>query len=93
MEQTGLSVMLSKEQTKDLQNYVVEIAKEGIDLARRESRLERPFLKGKQMAEYLGISYGTFLKFKKLGLPVILIDTLELYSKEECKKWVLDHQI
>ncbi|MGH2131933.1 hypothetical protein ACQ10A_15590, partial [Enterococcus faecalis] len=79
MQQAGLSVMLSKEQTKDLQNYVVEITKEGIDLARIESGLERPFLKGKQMAEYMGVSYGTFLKFKKLGLPTILIDTLELY--------------
>lgn len=45
------------------------------------------------MAKFLNVSYGTFLKFKRLGLPIIVVDTIELYSKEEVKKWMLQHQI
>ncbi|ELA74652.1 hypothetical protein SSM_00682 [Enterococcus faecium EnGen0192] len=45
------------------------------------------------MAKYLNVSYTTFLKFKRMGLPVILLEKMELFSKEECKKWILSHQI
>lgn len=90
MEKIG--VILDQEQTKNLKNYVFEITKEAIDQARLDTGLETPFLKGKQMSQYLNVSYGTFLKFKRLGLPVIKVDSIELYSKEEVKKWLLSHQ-
>ncbi|HAP6123672.1 TPA: hypothetical protein IVD43_001987 [Enterococcus faecium] len=89
----GITVMLDKQQTNQLKNYVFEMTKEAIDQARIDTGLERPFLKGKEMAKYLNVSYTTFLKFKKMGLPVILLEKMELFSKEECKKWILSHQI
>ncbi|HAP9540013.1 TPA: hypothetical protein IWK11_002762 [Enterococcus faecium] len=89
----GITVMLDKQQTNQLKNYVFEMTKEAIDQARIDTGLERPFLKGKEMAKYLNVSYTTFLKFKRLGLPVILLEKMELFSKEECKKWILSHQI
>lgn len=89
----GITVMLDKQQTNQLKNYVFEMTKEAIDQARIDIGLERPFLKGKEMAKYLNVSYTTFLKFKKMGLPVILLEKMELFSKEECKRWILSHQI
>lgn len=89
----GITVMLDKQQTNQLKNYVFEMIKEAIDQARIDTGLERPFLKGKEMAKYLNVSYTTFLKFKRMGLPVILLEKMELFSKEECKKWILSHQI
>lgn len=89
----GITVMLDKQQTNQLKKYVFEMTKEAIDQARIDSGLERPFLKGKEMAKYLNVSYTTFLKFKKMGLPIILLEKMELFSKEECKKWILGHQI
>ncbi|NTO22164.1 hypothetical protein HQ913_11390 [Enterococcus faecium] len=89
----GITVMLDKQQTNQLKNYVFEMTKEAIDQARIDTGLERPFLKGKEMAKYLNVSYTTFLKFKRMGLPVILLEKMELFSKEECKKWILSHQI
>ena len=89
----GITVMLDKQQTNQLKNYVFEMTKEAIDHARIDTGLERPFLKGKEMAKYLNVSYTTFLKFKRMGLPVILLEKMELFSKEECKKWILSHQI
>ncbi|HBT4430525.1 TPA: hypothetical protein MBZ71_002631, partial [Enterococcus faecium] len=88
----GITVMLDKQQTNQLKNYVFEMTKEAIDQARIDTGLERPFLKGKEMAKYLNVSYTTFLKFKRMGLPVILLEKMELFSKEECKKWILSHQ-
>ena len=89
----GITVMLDKQQTNQLKNYVFFFSKEAIDQARIDTGLERPFLKGKEMAKYLNVSYTTFLKFKRMGLPVILLEKMELFSKEECKKWILSHQI
>ncbi|HEF4512926.1 TPA: hypothetical protein SAN55_001131 [Enterococcus faecium] len=89
----GITVMLDKQQTNQLKNYVFEMTKEAIDQARIDTGLERPFLKGKEMAKYLNVSYTTFLKFKRMGLPVTLLEKMELFSKEECKKWILSHQI
>ena len=89
----GITVMLDKQQTNQLKNYVFEMTKAAIDQARIDTGLERPFLKGKEMAKYLNVSYTTFLKFKRMGLPVILLEKMELFSKEECKKWILSHQI
>ncbi|HAP8678198.1 TPA: hypothetical protein IV208_001353, partial [Enterococcus faecium] len=65
----GITVMLDKQQTNQLKNYVFEMTKEAIDQARIDTGLERPFLKGKEMAKYLNVSYTTFLKFKRMGLP------------------------
>lgn len=93
MTAKGITVMLDTEQTNELRAYVFEMTKEAIDQARIDSGLERPFLKGKEMAQYLNVSYTTFLKFKKMGLPVILLEKMELFSKEECKKWILGYQI
>ncbi|BDP56009.1 hypothetical protein EfmJHP36_04880 [Enterococcus faecium] len=49
----GITVMLDKQQTNQLKNYVFEMTKEAIDQARIDTGLERPFLKGKEMAKYL----------------------------------------
>lgn len=93
MTAKGITVMLDTEQTNELRAHIFEMTKEAIDQARIDSGFERPFLKGKEMAQYLNVSYTTFLKFKKMGLPIILLEKMELFSKEECKKWVLGHQI
>lgn len=44
----GITVMLDKQQTNQLKNYVFEMTKEAIDQARIDTGLERPFLKRKR---------------------------------------------
>ncbi|PHK55369.1 hypothetical protein CR199_07640, partial [Enterococcus faecium] len=41
----GITVMLDKQQTNQLKNYVFEMTKEAIDQARIDTGLERPLLK------------------------------------------------
>ena len=59
------------------------MTKEAIDQARIDTGLERPFLKGKEMAKYLNVSY--FLKFKRMGLPVILLEKWSCFQKKNAK--------
>lgn len=90
----GFNVMLSNDQASSLKEFIYEVATDGINQARKEAGLERPFLKGKQMCEYLGISWGTFMKMKKQGLPTIVLDTgMEMYSKESVKIWLMGYEV
>lgn len=87
-----MQVFLSEEQTSELRSYIYEIAKESIEVAQKNAGLDKPFLKQKYMAEYLGISVNSLKKLEAEGLPSITLDGLKLYSKEEVAQWVLSHQ-
>lgn len=87
-----MQVYLSREQSNELREYIYMLIKEEIELARKDAKIEQPFLKQRYMAEYLGISVNTLKKLERDGLPSITLDGLKLYSKEEVKKWVLSHQ-
>lgn len=87
-----MNVYLSSQQSEDLKKYIYMITKESITAAKEDAQLDRPFLKQRYMAEYLGISVNTLKKLERDGLPSITLDGLKLYSKEDVKKWILSHQ-
>jgi DNA-binding transcriptional regulator YiaG len=89
---SNVQVMLTDEQSASLKQYVFELAKESIAEAKRVAGLDKPFLKQKEMAAYLGISVNTLKKLEKLGLSSVIIDGLHLYSKEEAVKFLLQRQ-
>lgn len=88
----NLKVMLSDEQGKALKQYIFQLTQESIEEARRSAGLDKPFLKQKYMAEWLGVSVNTLKSWQAQGLPSILLDGIVLYSKDEVSKWVLQHQ-
>lgn len=87
-----MQVSLSEEQTVSLKRYIFEITKETIEEVRKSAGLDKPFLKQKYAAEYLGISVNTLKSLERQGLPSITIDGLKLYSKEEMNKFLLSKQ-
>lgn len=87
-----LSVLLTDEQSAELQKYIFDIAKEGISQARKSAGLDRPFLRQKYMAEWLGVSVNSLKKLESEGLPSITLDGLKFFSKEETTKWLMQHQ-
>lgn len=87
-----LQVFLSEEQTESLKRYIFEVTKESIAEAKRVAGLDRPILKQKYAAEFLGISVNTLKSLEAQGLPSITIDGLKMYSKEEMVKWMLSKQ-
>lgn len=88
----GLQVMLTEEQSSSLKQYVFELTKESIAEAKKVAGLDRPFLKQKYAAEFIGISVNTLKSLEKQGMPSVTIDGLKLYSKDEMVKWILSHQ-
>lgn len=88
-----MQVQLNEEQSNSLKQYIYQITQEGIEEARRSAGLDKPFLKQKYCAEWLGISVNTLKKMEsQQGLPSITIDGIVMYSKDEVSKWLLSHQ-
>ncbi|HJA90181.1 MAG TPA: helix-turn-helix domain-containing protein [Candidatus Jeotgalibaca merdavium] len=87
-----MNVVLSQEQSNQLKQYVFEITREGIEEARNSAKLDKPFLRQKFMAEWLGISVNTLIKLESEGLPSIPINGLKFFSKEEVSKWLMQRQ-
>ena len=87
-----MQVYLSEEQSSELKSYIYGITKESIEVAQKNAGLDKPFLKQKYMAEFLGISVNSLKKLELEGLPSITLDGLKLYSKEDVSKWILSHQ-
>lgn len=88
----SIQVFLSEEQSSELKSFIYGITKESIEEARKSVGLDKPFLKQKYMAEYLGISVNSLKKLEVEGLPSVTLDGLKLYSKEDVSKWILSHQ-
>ncbi|MFV0560731.1 MAG: hypothetical protein ACK5NA_08445 [Enterococcus sp.] len=88
----NFQVMLSDEQSASLKQYIFEITKEAMAEAKNVANIDKDFLKKGEMAKWLGISYNSLSKFEKLGMPVFQIDGLVFFSKEETKKWLMNHQ-
>lgn len=88
----NVQVFLSEEQSSELKSFIYGITKESIEEARKSAGLDKPFLKQKYMAEYLGISVNSLKKLEIEGLPSVTLDGLKLYSKEDVSKWILSHQ-
>lgn len=88
----NIQVMLSEEQSAELKKYIFQITMESIEQAQRNAGLDKPFLKQKYMAEYLGISVNTLKDWQRKGLPTIVVDGVVMYSKEEVSKWLLQQQ-
>lgn len=83
-----LTVILPEEQTEQIMLQVHNIINKAIEDARNAAGLDKPFLKQTHMIQYLGISYKTFKLWKARGLPVIMLDGVELYSKDQVKAWL-----
>lgn len=44
---------------------------------------EKPYMNKKEAAEYIGVSFNTFRKFERMGLPIIEVDGTLLVKKED----------
>lgn len=87
-----MQVYLSEEQSNELKRYIFDITKQSIEEAKKNAGLDKPFLKQKYMAEFLGISVNSLKKLEIEGLPSVTLDGLKLYSKEDVSRWILSHQ-
>ncbi|AYE37799.1 DNA-binding protein [Companilactobacillus zhachilii] len=81
----GITVMLDEHDSDALRKQVYTIVTNSIEQARRDSGLDRQYLKRKDAAKYAGVSPTTLDNWK---LPVHRIDGIVLYSKKDIQAFI-----
>ncbi|TWT00114.1 helix-turn-helix domain-containing protein [Planomicrobium sp. CPCC 101079] len=62
----------------------MKIQQESIDILNKvEQRNSREWMNLKEGAEYVGVSYNTFIKFQLMGLKIVEIGRIKRVSRKE----------
>lgn len=88
-----LEVTLTEKADNELTEHVFTVVSDAIEKARRDSGLDKPFLKKGAMAKWVGIDSKTLTKMIADGLPCHLVAGVQLFSKKEVEEFILDHKI
>lgn len=73
VKMSGFQVMLSENQTKELQKYIFELTNEAVRRAVHDVGADKDFLNQKEMSEWIGVSVNTLKSYVRGGLPIIII--------------------
>ncbi|MBZ1505469.1 hypothetical protein NE293_10615 [Latilactobacillus curvatus] len=88
-----LEVMLSQQADNELKKQVYTIIMEAIENARRDSDLDKPFLKKGATAKWLEVDPKTITKMVAEGLPCHYTAGVQLFNKREVEQFILDHKL
>ena len=88
----GLQVMLSEEQSDELQRYIYNLTNEAVNKAIHSAGSDKDFLNQKEMSDWVGVSVNTLKAYVREGLPIIVMGGRNLYSKKEVSKFLLSKQ-
>lgn len=89
----ALELALPKEQEIEFKKYIYDLVKGEIESARRDTGLDKPFLKKVALSEWLGVSYQTVNNMIAEGLGCHLVSGVQLYSKQEAIDFIKQHNI
>lgn len=87
-----MEVMLSKEQTASLQQFIFETTKSAIAEAKATAGVDRRFMRKGETADWLGISRNSLNKLEREGMKSIVIDGITFFDREEVTKYLLAKQ-
>lgn len=88
-----LEVMLSQQADNELKKQVYTIIMEAIENARRDSDLDKPFLKKGATAKWLEVDPKIITKMVAEGLPCHYTAGVQLFNKREVEQFILDHKL
>lgn len=77
---------------KSYQSMFIELAKDSIEQA-REGIFHKQYMNKKEAAQYIGVSFNTFQKLEKNGLPIIQIDGIMLVKKDDIDIFLNNYKI
>ncbi|WCG32623.1 DNA-binding protein [Enterococcus dispar] len=86
-------VTLSSEQSESLQKYIYELTSQTIDQVRREAGLSKEWLRKGEAADFIGISSNTLSQWVEDGLKVSIVNGVQLISKAEISRFLIEHQL
>ena len=84
----GISVVLDENYSKELRKQVYSIISDEIERARRDTALDKQYLRRKDAIKYCGVAPGTFDSWK---IPVHQIDSIKLYAKKDLSEFIEMH--
>lgn len=84
----GISVMLNEHDSDELRKQVYSIITNEIERARRDTAIDKQYLKRKDVIKWTGVSGSTVDKW---NIPVHKIDGITLYSKKDIQKFIELH--
>lgn len=86
-----LPVQISKEFTEFYENLLFNLANEAVEKV-KNGMLQKKYMNKKEAARYIGVSFNTFQKIEKLGLPIIEVDGIKLVSKQDIDEFLENHK-
>lgn len=85
-----VQVILAEQQAEALQNNIYQLINNAVETARRDTGLDKKFLKKKDAAKYAGVSLSTFSSWLiKYNIPVHYIDGIQLISKQDIDSFII----
>lgn len=82
-----IPVELSESFLETYQGMFLNLARESIEKA-QEGFSHKQYMNKKEAAQYIGISFNTFQKLEKRGLPIIEIDGVMLVKKQDIDEFL-----
>ncbi|MCM3382132.1 helix-turn-helix domain-containing protein [Shouchella rhizosphaerae] len=67
------------------------MAKKIVEKVQLDSEV-KPYMNKKEAAQSIGVSFNTFQKLKKMGLPIIEIDGIRLVRKQDIDNFLEKHK-
>lgn len=75
---------------RQIKAIVLTATREAIEQSQKQLTAKEYF-SVKEACEYIGVSFGTFSKFRNLGLQVIEIDGIKRVAKKTIEKFLENH--
>lgn len=88
-----LTVILPDELNEQLKAQVHTTIMKAIEEARYDAGIDKRFLKKGDATRWVGVSPKTFNTWVERGLPAILIDGVQLFSKDQISEWLKQQAI
>lgn len=87
----ALQVILPDEAAESLRQNIYSLITDTVETARKDAGLNKQWVNKKGAYEYAGVSYKTLKEWINQGLPVHVIDGVQLLSKSEIDQFILNH--
>lgn len=91
MDMPALKVILPDEQANNLREMIYALITDTVQTARKDAGLEKQWVNKKDAYKYAGVSYNTLQAWVAQGLPVHVIDGIQLLNKNEIDQFILGH--
>lgn len=89
--QMNVPIQLSSNFVDSYENALLEMTQKIIEKVQLDSDI-KPYMNKKEAAQYIGVSFNTFQKLEKMGLPIIEIDGIRLVRKQDIDDFLEEHK-